>query len=81
MNILFLHSWNSVPGGVKLTCLKDHGHPVIIPKMPDENFDVVVAYAQAEFDNHKPEVVVRGFRGGAFTMNINNGKARLVNSI
>lgn len=31
MKILFLHSWHSVPGGVKPTCLKAHGHTVVIP--------------------------------------------------
>jgi hypothetical protein len=29
--ILFLHGWHSVPGGVKPTYLKDHGHGVINP--------------------------------------------------
>jgi len=28
MRILFLHGWHSVPGGVKPTYLKDHGHTV-----------------------------------------------------
>lgn len=31
MVILFLHGWHSVPGGVKPTYLKDHGHTVINP--------------------------------------------------
>ena len=31
MKILFLHGWHSVPGGVKPTYLKDHGHEVINP--------------------------------------------------
>ena len=39
MTILFLHGWQSVPGGVKPTYLKDHGHTVINPKLPDEDFD------------------------------------------
>jgi hypothetical protein len=26
MNILFLHGWQSVPGGVKPTLLVQHGH-------------------------------------------------------
>jgi len=37
VKILFLHGWQSVPGGVKPTYLKkDHGHEVINPKLPDE---------------------------------------------
>ncbi|QDU94096.1 hypothetical protein Pla8534_18820 [Lignipirellula cremea] len=34
MKILFLHDWTSIPGGVKPTYLKDHGHTVINPKLP-----------------------------------------------
>ena len=29
MKILFLHGWQSVPGGVKPTFLARHGHEVI----------------------------------------------------
>jgi len=32
MNILFLHGWQSTPGGLKPTYLKDHGHEVLNPK-------------------------------------------------
>jgi hypothetical protein len=78
MTILFLHGWNSVPGGVKPTYLKDHGHTVINPKLPDEDFEEAVRIAQAEFDKHLPEVVVGSSRGGAVAMNINSGDARLV---
>jgi hypothetical protein len=39
MQILFLHGWNSVVGGVKPTYLKDHGHEVVNPKLPDEDFN------------------------------------------
>src|SRR5476651_1786920 len=56
MTILFLHGWQSVPGGVKPTYLKDHGHTVITPKLPDEDFTEAVRIAQAEFDKHKPDV-------------------------
>jgi hypothetical protein len=78
MKILFLHGWQSVPGGVKPTYLTDHGHEVINPKLPDEDFDEVVRIAQAEFDQHHPQVVVGSSRGGAVAMNINNGSAKLV---
>lgn len=78
MTILFLHGWNSVPGGVKPTYLKDHGHTVINPKLPDEDFDEAVRIAQAEFDQHKPDIVVGSSRGCAVAMNIESGDAKLV---
>ena len=78
MKILFLHGWRSVPGGVKPTFLKDHGHDVINPVLPDEDFEEAVRIAQAEFDEHQPQVVVGSSRGGAVAMNIDCGSARLV---
>lgn len=78
MTILFLHGWTSVPGGLKPTYLKDHGHTVINPKLPDDDFDEAVRIAQAEFDKHQPSVVVGSSRGGAVAMNIDCGDARLV---
>ena len=48
------------PGGVKPTLLAQHGHEVINPKLPDENFDEAVRIAQAEFDQHQPELIVVG---------------------
>jgi hypothetical protein len=78
MTILFLHGWQSVPGGVKPTYLKDHGHTVINPKLPDDDFGEAVRIAQEEFDKHQPTVVVGSSRGGAVAMNINRGDARLV---
>ena len=73
MRILFLHGWNSTPGGVKPTYLKDHGHKVLNPALPDDDFDAAVRIAQAEFDQHQPDVVVGSSRGGAVAMNINIG--------
>lgn len=78
MKLLFLHGWQSVPGGVKPTYLKDHSHTVFNPKLPDEDFQEAVRIAQAEFDQHRPQVVVGSSRGGAVAMNINSGDARLV---
>ena len=78
MKILFLHGWQSVPGGVKPTFLAQHGHEVINPKLPDEDFEQAVLIAQAEFDSHQPAVVVGSSRGGAVAMNINAGQAKLV---
>lgn len=76
--ILFLHGWHSVPGGVKPTYLKDHGHTVINPALDDDDFPAALCTAQAEFDKHQPEVVVGSSRGGAIAMNINTGNAKLV---
>jgi hypothetical protein len=78
MKILFLHGWKSVPGGVKPTFLARHGHEVINPKLPDEDFNEAVRVAQAEFDMYQPDVVVGSSRGGAVAMNIDSGVARLV---
>jgi Alpha/beta hydrolase family len=78
MKILFLHGWQSVPGGVKPTFLVRHGHEVINPKLPDEDFAEAGGIAQAEFDKHQPQAVVGSSRGGAVAMNINSGGAKLV---
>ena len=78
MTILFLHGWQSTPGGMKPTFLKDHGHEVLNPALPDEDFDKAVRIAQDEFDRHHPEVVVGSSRGGAVAMNINSGDTPLV---
>jgi hypothetical protein len=78
MKILFLHGWQSVPGGVKPSYLAQHGHEVINPKLPDEDFSEAIRIAQAEFEKHQPAVVVGSSRGGAVAMNIQSGAAKLV---
>jgi len=78
MKILFLHGWRSAPGGVKPSFLARHGHEVINPALPDEDFDAAADIAQAEFDHHRPDVVVGSSRGGAVAMNLKTGNARLV---
>ena len=78
MKTLFLHGWQSVPGGVKPTYLKDHGHEVINPKLPDEDFEDALRIAQAEYDRHRPAVVVGSSRGGALAMNLDSGDTPLV---
>jgi hypothetical protein len=78
MKVLFLHGWQSVPGGVKPTFLARHGHEVINPKLPDEDFEAAVRIAQAEYDRHRPAVVVGSSRGGAVAMNLDSGDTPLV---
>lgn len=78
MRILFLHGWHSVPGGVKPTYLKDHGHEVINPALDDDDFEAAVRTAQNAIDQHQPQVVVGSSRGGGVAMNINSGDAKLV---
>lgn len=78
MKILFLHGWQSAPGGLKPTFLKDHGHEVLNPALPDDDFDAAVRIAQAEYDRHRPDVVVGSSRGGAVAMNIETGDTPLV---
>jgi hypothetical protein len=63
MKILFLHGWQSTPGGLKPTYLKQRGHEVLNPALPDDDFDAAVAIAQAEYDQGKPDVVVGSSRG------------------
>jgi len=75
---IHLSTPKSVPGGVKPTYLATHGHAVINPKLPDEDFQEAVRIAQAEFDKHQPQVVVGSSRGGAVAMNIRSGSAKLV---
>lgn len=78
MTILFLHGWHSVPGGVKPTYLVQHGHRIINPALDDDDFDAAVRTAQAEFDRHRPDVIVGSSRGGAVAMNIDSKETPLV---
>ena len=78
MKILFLHGWRSVPGGVKPTYLTQHGHEVINPKLPDEDFAEALRIAQDAFDRHRADAVVGSSRGGAVAMALRSGDARLV---
>ncbi len=78
MKILFLHGWHSVPGGVKPVFLKESGHTVFNPALPDDDFAEAVRIAQDEFDKHQPDVVVGSSRGGAVAMNLRRVFVRLV---
>ena len=73
MRILFLHGWQSVPGGIKPTYLAQHGHEVINPALDDDDFAEAVRTAQAEYDRHQPDVIVGSSRGGAVALNLNSG--------
>ena len=78
MKILFLHGWQSTPGSRKPTYLNDHGHDVLNPALPEDDFDAAVRIAQAEYDQGQPDVVVGSSRGGAVAMNIDTGDTPLV---
>ena len=78
MKMLFLHGLKSTPGGLKPTYLKDHGHEVLNPHLPDDDFEAALRIAQAEYDQHHPDVVVGSSRGGAVAMNIDSGNTPLV---
>ena len=78
MKILFLHGWHSVPGGVKPSHLIQYGHDVLNPALSDDDFAEAVRTAQAEYDRHRPDVIVGSSRGGAVAMNIESGSTPLV---
>ena len=78
MKILFLHGWTSTPGGKKPTFLKEHGHDVINPALPGDDFDESVRIAEAEYGQHHPDVIVGSSRGGAVAVNMQSGNTPLV---
>ncbi len=78
MKILFLHGWNSIPGGVKPTYLKNHGHEVHNPVLHNDDFAEAVRTAQTEYDRHHPDVIVGSSRGGAVAVSIDSSDTPLV---
>jgi hypothetical protein len=78
MRILLLYGWQSLPSGVKPTYLAQHGHEVINPALPHNDFATAVHIGQAEVDRHQAAVAVGSSRGGAVAMAIDSCTARLV---
>jgi hypothetical protein len=78
MKILYLHGWKSVPGGVKPSFLARHGHDLIEPALPHDDFEGAVRIAQSALDAHRPDAVVGSSRGGAIAMNLSAGSIPLV---
>lgn len=67
-----------MPGGRKPSFLADHGHEVINPALDDDDFDAAVRTAQAEYNQHRPDVIVGSSRGGAVAMNFDSKDTPLV---
>jgi hypothetical protein len=78
VGVLYLHGWQSLPGGSNPTCLAQHGHEVLNPQLPDDDFDEAVRVAQAESDEHRPDLIVGSSRGDAVAMNLVSGDTPLV---
>ena len=78
MKILFLHGYGSDPNGKRPRFLKQSGHQVDHPALPDDDFDESLRIAQAAFDGGRPDVVIGSSRGGAVAMNIESGETPLV---
>jgi hypothetical protein len=78
MKILYLHGWQSVPGGVKPSYLVQQGHELLEPALPDEDFAASVQIAETWHRRHGPDVVVGSSRGGAVAANMDSGTTPLV---
>jgi hypothetical protein len=63
---------------VKPTHLVARGHQVINPALDDDEFALAVAVAQANYDRHRPDVIVGSSRGGAVALNLRTGATPLV---
>lgn len=63
---------------MKPTFLAQHGHEILNPTLPDDNFEVAVRIGQAEFEQHQLDVVVGSSRGGAVAMKNDSRNALLV---
>lgn len=76
--ILYLHGWQSVPGGVKPSHLRAQGAILIEPALPADDFAASVAIAEAARRDNPPDVIVGSSRGGAVAMNMESGELPLV---
>ena len=70
MKILFLHGMFATPGGTIPTFLRQYGHEVIEPSLPQHHFNESVTIAHKALIDHLPEVVVGVSRGGAVAMKL-----------
>lgn len=73
LRLLFLHGWQSRPGGLKPTYLQSQGHTVLNPALDDDDFDAALATAGAALAAGGLDVVVGSSRGGAVAMNLDTG--------
>jgi hypothetical protein len=78
MKVLYLHGLHSRPGGVKATFLREQGHDLINPALPDDDFVTSIHIAQQALDEGRPDVIVGSSRGGAVALNIDAGTRPLV---
>jgi len=78
MRVLFLHGFGSDPNGIRPAFLRQSGHEVTHPALPDHDFEESVRIAQEAFDQCHPEVVVGSSRGGGVAMMIDSADVPLV---
>jgi predicted esterase YcpF (UPF0227 family) len=63
VTIVYVHGWQSVPGGVKPTFLAQHGQQGQRLKAAQQGYQEAVQTAQNEFDRSSPQVIAGSFRG------------------
>jgi predicted esterase YcpF (UPF0227 family) len=68
MNILYLHGLHSNPNSRKTKFLREQGHQVITPRLPDDDFDLAYRIAATTAAAHDLDVIVGSGRGGAVAM-------------
>lgn len=78
MKILLLRGQESDPKGMTATYLREHGHDVVNPSVDDDDFNAALRTAQADFDRHRPDVIVGYSRAGALAMNLESAETPLV---
>ena len=61
MKILFLYGWQSTPGGVKPTYLREHGHEVLNPALPDDRLVRLAAFGYRRSGDKIVGLLVRFF--------------------